>query len=109
VKGKHSAFGSTDKVSRAVLSLAVYARHVNLFFVRGRSLPDPHALLRGEGNQVRHLRLAGPGTLDDPRVEALVAEAVDRSDPPFSEGAAPRMIIKSVAARQRPRRLTPSS
>ena len=76
-------YGATDKPSRAVLSLVVFRDHVSLCFLQGKSLPDPHRMLKGDGNQVRHVRLAETETLDDPRVEALVAEAVDRSEPPF--------------------------
>ena len=97
-------FGATDKPSAAVLSLAIVPRHVTLCFIWGKRLPDPHGLLRGEGSQVRNLRLAGVETLDDPRVEALIAAAVERSEPAFDTAAPQRLIIKSVSAKQRPRR-----
>ena len=97
-------FGATDKPSKAVLSLAVFPRHVTLCFIHGKGLPDPHALLQGEGNQVRSLRLASAETLDDPRVEALISEAAVRSEPPFDPAAAQPLIIRSVSAKQRPRR-----
>lgn len=97
-------YGATEKPSRAVLSLAVYPDHVTLCFLFGRWLPDPHGLLKGEGNQVRHIRLVGAETLDDPRVDALIAEAVERSEPPFDPEGPQRVIIRSVAAKQRPRR-----
>ena len=97
-------FGASDKPSRAVLSLAIYRDHVSLCFIWGRDLPDPHGLLRGGGNQVRHVRLPSADALDDPRIEALIAEAVARSEPPFDPGGEPRLIVKSVSAKQRPRR-----
>ena len=97
-------FGACDKPSKAVLSLAVFPRHVTLCFLHGKGLPDPHGLLQGEGSQVRSLRLAGADMLDDPRIEALVAEAVERSQPPFDPAAEQRLIIRSVSAKQRPRR-----
>ena len=97
-------YGAVDKPSKAVLSLAVFRDHVSLCFLQGKSLSDPHGMLRGEGNQVRHIRLAGPETLDDPRVEALVAEAVDRSEPPFAPGGPQEVIVRSVSAKQRSRR-----
>ena len=98
-------FGATDKPTRAVLSLAVFPRHVTLCFIWGKSLPDPHGLLKGEGSQVRNLRLDnGVATLDDPKVDALIGEAIARSEPPFDADAPQRLIIKSVSAKQRPRR-----
>jgi hypothetical protein len=97
-------YGAIDKPSRAVLSLAVFRDHVTLCFLQGKGLSDPHGLLKGEGNQVRHIRLAGPETLDDPRVEALLTEAVGRSEPPFDPEGPQRLIVRSVSAKQRPRR-----
>jgi hypothetical protein len=97
-------FGPTEKPSHAVLSLAVMPRWVTLCFLRGVGLPDPHGLLRGEGSRVRHVRLHEPEALDDPRIEALIAAAAERSEPPFDPGAEPRLVIKSISAKQRPRR-----
>lgn len=97
-------FGATGKVSQAVLSLAVFPRWVTLCFLFGAALPDPHNLLAGKGSRVRHVRLADPGRLDEPHVQALIDEAVARSEPPFDPAAEQRLLIKSVSAKQRPRR-----
>ena len=98
------AFGATDRVSKATLSLAVYPKRPSLFFVRGKDLPDPHNLIRGQGNQVRYVPLPSVEMLDDPRVDALIGSAMARSEPPFDPAAEQRLIVKSVSARQRPRR-----
>jgi hypothetical protein len=42
--------------------------------------------------------------LDDPAVAALMHEAVARARVPFDPKGAHRLIIKSVSAKQRPRR-----
>ena len=97
-------FGPTEKPSHAMLSLAVFPRWVTLHFLNGAGLPDPHGILRGEGARVRHVQLHEPDALDDPIIEALIAEAVARSEPPFDVGAAQRLVIRSVSATQRPRR-----
>jgi len=97
-------FGPNEKAGRAVLSLAVMPRWVTLCFLWGVGLPDPHGLLRGSGNQVRHLRLHTPEAFDDPRVQELVVAALDRCEPPIDPGRDQRLIIKSVSAKQRPRR-----
>src|SRR5436853_5352809 len=64
-------FGASGKVSKAVLSLAVFPRWVTLCFLSGAGLPDTHGLLKGEGSQVRHIRLAVPGLPGDPPGPAL--------------------------------------
>jgi hypothetical protein len=98
------AFGAAEKPRQAVLSLAVYPGRPSLCFVWGRTLPDPHGLLEGGGNQVRFARLPNVEVLDDPRLDALIAEAVARSEPPFDPGAEQRLVIRSISAKQRPRR-----
>ena len=97
-------FGPTEKPSHAVLSLAVFPRWVTLHFLDGAGLPDPDGMLRGAGSRVRHVQLHDRKALDDPRIDALIAEAVARSQPPFDPAAGQRLVIKSVSAKQRPRR-----
>lgn len=99
-------FGPTEKASHAALSLAVFPRWVTLCFLQGAGLPDPAGLLHGEGSRVRHVRLHDTEALGDPAIEALIAEAVARSEPPFDTAARQRLVIKSVSAKQRPRRPT---
>lgn len=97
-------FGPSAKVGDIVFSLAVYPRWVSLFFGRGTELSDPDAMLRGDGSKVRHIRLTGPEMLADPRVEALIATALALAAPPIDPAATGGLLIKSISARQRPRR-----
>jgi hypothetical protein len=97
-------FGPSEKASHAILSLAVFPRWVTLCFLQGAGLPDPHGLLRGAGSRVRHVRLHDPAALDDPKIEALIEAAVARSEPPLDPAAEQRLVIKSISAKQRPRR-----
>ncbi len=97
-------FGPTEKASHAILSLAVFPRWVTLCFLQGAGLPDPDGVLRGAGSRVRHVRLHDPAALDDPAIEALIEAAVACSQPPIDPGAAQKLVIKSISAKQRPRR-----
>jgi hypothetical protein len=97
-------FGPSEKASLAVLSLAVFPRWVTLCFLQGAGLPDPEGLLRGAGSRVRHVRLHDPAALDDPAIEALIEAAVARSEPAIDPAAGQRLVIKSISAKQRPRR-----
>jgi hypothetical protein len=87
-----------------VFSIAVYPRWVSLFFARGTDLPDPDGLLQGAGTAIRHIVLKDMSLFDHPGVEALIAEALLRADPPIDAAIPGRLIIKSVSAKQRPRR-----
>ena len=97
-------FGATDRVKDVVLSLAVMPRWVTLCFMWGVRLSDPHQLLKGEGSQIRHVRLHSPEALDDPRIDALIAGALDNAERRIDPGEPHRLVIKSVSAKQRPRR-----
>lgn len=97
-------FGANDKPKAAIVSLVPYPRWITLFLLHGAGLEDPHGLLQGSGSTVRSIRLTGVETLDDPRVEALIAEALDQAEPPIDPGGDGEIVIKSVSAKQRPRR-----
>ncbi|MEA3080338.1 MAG: hypothetical protein QOD54_6 [Sphingomonadales bacterium] len=99
-------FGPNEKAGQAILSLAVMPRWVTLCFLWGVQLPDPHRLLNGSGSRVRHVRLHTSDAFDDPRVQELIAAALDRSEPPIDPAAELPLIIKSISAKQRPRRPT---
>jgi hypothetical protein len=99
-------FGPSDRASNAVFSLAVYPRWVNLFFLDGAHLDDPHGILKGEGSRVRRIALESAATLDDPTVRALMTRALAASDKRISRTAQRQTIVKSVSKKQRPRRLT---
>lgn len=98
------AFSSTDRTSGVILSIAVYPRWITLFFAHGVGLHDPQGLLEGDGVRVRGVRLKAPGDLDQPAVRDLIAQA----RAPFEAGLASagplQTIVKSVSAKQRPRK-----
>ena len=97
-------FCRNDKAGQAILSLAVMPKWVTLCFLWGATLSDPHRLLKGDGKRVRHVRLHEPEALDDPRIEALIADALATTDWPIDPNEPERLFIKLVLAKQRPRR-----
>jgi hypothetical protein len=97
-------FGPTDRASEAIVSVALYPKWVNLFFLNGAMLPDPQKILRGSGSQVRRIRLDDPALVDAPPVRALFVAAAGEADTPFDRKKPRRLIIKSVSAKQRSRR-----
>ena len=97
-------FGPSEKAGQAVLSLAVMPRWVTLCFLYGAGLPDPQGLLNGSGSRVRHVRLHTSEAFDDPAVQALISAALERCEPPIDATREQRLIIKSISAKQRPRR-----
>jgi len=103
-------FASTERASDAVFSIAVFPRRPILCFLQtGAQLPDPDGLLHGSGTRVRHIPLESPDVLDTPAVRALMREALARADVPFDRRARRRIVIKSISAKQRPRRPRPAA
>jgi hypothetical protein len=98
-------FAPTERASNVIFSIAVYPRWISLFLFGGQKLKDPKKLLKGSGNTVRHIVLTGAATLDDPDVRALMEACLKIADPRLDPKQKHRLIIKSVSARQRPRRL----
>ncbi len=100
-------FGPNERASEAVFSIALFPRWVNLFFLQGAGLPDPNKLLKGNGTQARSIRLEKIELLDEPAVLALIDAEAARSglEPGLGSG---KLVIKSISARQRPRRPAPA-
>jgi len=97
-------YGPSERPSEAVLSLAIMPKWVTLCFLKGAKLADPKKLLRGSGNIVRNIRLAAAQDLEDPDIHCFVIAAIDAAVPAFPGGGPPRTIVRSVSAKQRPRR-----
>ncbi|MGH9315355.1 MAG: hypothetical protein ACRD09_02405 [Vicinamibacterales bacterium] len=95
-------FGPTERASDAVFSIALYPRWVNLFFLNGAGLHDPQKLLQGTGSRVRRIPLETAAVLDAAPVRALMAQALEGAKP-FNRAKPGRIVIKMVAAKQRPR------
>ena len=97
-------FSPSEKPSEGIFSIAIYPRWVSLFFLQGAKLPDPDRVLSGTGNQVRHIVLTETAVLDKPAVRKLMALALKSAKKPLDPKQRRRLIIKSVSAKQRPRR-----
>jgi hypothetical protein len=98
-------FSPTDRTSEAIFSIALFPRWVSLFFLQsGTCLRDPAGLLEGSGNQARHIKLRAPDQLSDPAVEELIAQALELAPASIDPAQPRRLIIKSISAKQRPRR-----
>jgi hypothetical protein len=97
-------FASSERMSDAIVSLAVYARGVNLYFIYGAALADPHHLLLGSGNQGRFVRLESASILDRREIGELLTAAIEEGETPLPRRGRGRVIIKSVSPKQRPRR-----
>jgi hypothetical protein len=97
-------YGATERPSDAVLSIAAGSNGVSLCFLQGAALSDPHRVLSGAGSRNRFVRLESAAMLDQPAIAALIDAAVARSRVPMPGEGKGQLIIRSVSAKQRPRR-----
>jgi hypothetical protein len=98
-------YSPTERPSDSIVSLAAGANGVGLSFPYcGARLPDPRKLLLGSGTQNRFIRLASAAVLERPEVEEILAAAVRLNQAPLPTSGGGKLIIRSVSAKQRPRR-----
>lgn len=98
-------FATGERVKDVWFSIAVYPKWASLFFFKTLPLKDPDKLLKGSGSTTRHIVLAdGAMTLAAKPVRALIDQALEKAGQPFGAGGKGRIVIKSVSAKQRPRR-----
>jgi hypothetical protein len=97
-------FGPSQRASEVVISIALYPRWVTLFFLHGARLADPRKILKGSGTRVRHIVLRAAADIGSKDIEALICAALKLAGQPIDRRQRRQLIIKSVSAKQRPRR-----
>jgi len=97
-------FGPSERASEAIFSIAVFPKWISLFFLQAKGLHDPTNILCGQGKVVKHIVLKDVSMLDEAPVQALMDEALALAKVPLSEATEHRIIIKSISAKQWPRR-----
>lgn len=97
-------FGPNEHPSDCIVTIAAAANGVGLCFVRGASLPDPQKMLLGSGKQTRFVRLPSADVLEQPAVRALLSVAAEHAQTPLPATGRGKLVIRSVSAKQRPRR-----
>lgn len=70
-----SVFSISDKLADAYCMIPIYSKHLNLGFNKGTLLSDPHGLLTGTGNLIRHIPVRAPADYRNAKVRALVKAA----------------------------------
>lgn len=71
-----SVFSVSDKLADAFCMLPIYTNHMNFGFNKGTLLKDPHGLLTGTGNLIRHLDIERSTDYRNAKVKALILESM---------------------------------
>jgi len=72
-----TVFSISDKLSDAFCMIPIYTNHLNLGFNKGTLLNDPHTLLTGTGNLIRHIPVNTPADYRNKKVKDLIKTAID--------------------------------
>ncbi len=70
-----AVFSISEKLSDAFCMINIYTNHLNLGFNKGTFIKDPHQLLTGTGNLIRHIPIASPADYRNKKVKDLVKTA----------------------------------
>src|SRR3954451_6540197 len=87
-------FGFSGKMKDMFCYIATNAKHVNLGFPRGTSLPDPNRVLEGDGKTMRHIKFASLRDLERPFVRRYIQAAISQAAPDGARGTG-RSVVKS--------------
>jgi hypothetical protein len=98
------SYSPNERGYEGVLAIRASANGVQLYFNRGKELPDPAKLLQGSGNLTRWINLEGAATLARPEVACLVDEAIALNSVPFAPAGGGSVVIRSTSARRRRQR-----
>ena len=72
-----TVFSISDKLTDAFCMLPIYTHHLNLGFNKGTLLNDPHKLLTGTGNLIRHIPVDNAKDYRNKKVKDLIKAAAD--------------------------------
>jgi len=98
------SYSPDERGYEGVLAIRAGANGVDLYFNRGKELPDPEKLLRGSGKQTRSIHMEGASTLARPAVARLIEEAIARTHVPFARTGRGPVVMRSASVKQRGRR-----
>lgn len=72
-----AVFSISEKLADSFCMIPIYSNHLNLGFNKGTLLNDPNKLLTGRGNLIRHIDVKVTDDYRNPKVKALIQEAID--------------------------------
>lgn len=72
-----AVFSISEKLGDAFCMIPIYTNHLNLGFNKGTLLNDPHQLLTGTGNLIRHIPVKASSDYKNKEVQELLQRAID--------------------------------
>ena len=88
-------FGFSGKMKDMFCFITTHAKHVNLGFPHGATLPDPNRVLEGEGKAMRHISFTTLRDLERPFVRRYIQAAMEQAAPAGTPGTG-KSVIKTT-------------
>jgi len=93
-------FGFSGKTKDMFCYITTHAKHINLGFPRGATLPDPGGVLQGDGKVMRHIKFSSMDELAKPFVRRYIQAAIEQVSGAAEEGGTGKTVIKKTGAGQ---------
>jgi hypothetical protein len=94
-------FGFSGKMKDMFCYIATNARHINLGFPRGSTLPDPNHVLEGDGKAMRHIKFASQRDFERPFVRRYIQASIEQLGVTASQRGTGKSVVKSSAKKTR--------
>src|SRR5436190_14343350 len=101
-------YGPTHRMKDGICYIGVIRDHVNLGFLHGSELSDPHRLLEGTGKQMRHIKFKKMSDLERPVIRAYLQEACERAGYEMATGEE-KTVTTAVKRKSSARKLVGTS
>ena len=88
-------FGFSGKMKHMFCYITTNARHINLGFPHGATLPDPNSVLEGEGKAMRHIKFRSMSDLERPFVRRYIQAAIEQVGAADAAGGTGKTIVKT--------------
>jgi hypothetical protein len=88
-------FGFSGKMKDMFCYIATNAKHINLGFPRGASLPDPNRVLEGDGKTMRHIKFASERDLERAFVRRYIQAAIEQVGAAAAAGGTGKTVVKT--------------
>jgi len=93
-------FGFSEKMKDMFCYITTNARHINLGFPRGSTLPDPNRVLEGDGKTMRHIKFASERDLERPFVRRYIRASIEQLGDAASAGGPGKSVVKSLPRKE---------
>ena len=88
-------FGFSGKMKDMFCYITTNARHINLGFPRGSSLPDPNRVLEGDGKVMRHIKFASQRDLARSFVRRYIHASIEQLGEAAAAHGTGKTVVKS--------------